>query len=118
MEKWAIRRVFDLDLKLELVTKVEQGKVTVREISKLYGVSTTGVRKWLYKYSHLYKKQTRVIVEGKSISKKNQELSDRIKELERVLGQKQMRVEYLEKLLEVASERLEEYIEKKTKRLP
>jgi len=116
MEK-RVKRVFDLDLKLELVKKIESGKLSVGEISKLYGVSTTAIRKWLYKYSELYKKQTRVIVEKKSISKKNQEMSDRIKELERALGQKQMRVDYLEKLLDVASERLGEDIEKKTKRL-
>ncbi len=117
MEKRAVRRVFDLDLKLDLVKKIEASKLSVREVSKLYNVSVTAVRKWLYKYSDLYKKQTRVIVEKKSISKKNQELSERIKELERALGQKQMRVDYLEKLLDVASERLGEDIEKKTKRL-
>lgn len=117
MEKREVRRVFDLDLKLELVKKVEGGKLKVGEISKLYGVSTTAVRKWMYKYSELYKKQTRVIVEKKSISKKNQELSEHIKELEQALGQKQMRVDYLEKLLDIASERLGEDIEKKIKRL-
>ena len=57
-------------------------------------------------------------MEKKSISKKNQELVERMKELERALGQKQLRVDYLEKLLEVASERQGEDIEKKTKRLP
>jgi transposase len=117
MEK-RVRRVFDLGLKLDLVHKIELGKLTVLEISKIYGVSARAVYKWLHKYSELYRNQTRVIVEGKSVSKKNQEMSARIKELERALGQKQMRVDYLEKLLEVASERLGEDIEKKIKRLP
>ena len=118
MERRAIRKIFDQDLKLDLVHKIEEGRLTVLETSRIYGVSTTAVRKWLYKYSHLYKKQIRVIVESKSISKKNQELAVHIKELERALGQKQMRVDYLEKLVEVASQRLGEDIEKKTKRLP
>jgi len=116
MEK-RVRRVFDLQLKLDLVRKIEQGKLTVAEISRIYGMSKVTVYKWLYKYSQLYKKQTRVIVESKSISKKNQEMAARIKDLERALGQRQMRVDYLEKLLEVASDRLGEDIEKKTKRL-
>ena len=117
MKREQIQRVFELDLKLELVKQIEAGKLSVREVSKIYGVSETSIRKWLYKYSDLYKKQTRVIVEKKSISKKNQELQDRIKELERALGQKQMRVDYLEKLMEITSEQLGEDLEKKAKRL-
>ena len=117
MEKRAIRKIIDLDLKLDLVRQIESGELTVYETAKVYQISTTAVYRWLYKYSDLYKKQTRVIVEKKSISKKNQELRDQIKELEQALGQKQMRVDYLEKLLEVASDRLGEDIEKKTKRL-
>ena len=117
MKREQIQRVFELDLKLELVKQIEGGKLSLREVSKIYGVSETSIRKWLYKYSDLYKKQTRVIVEKKSISKKNQELQDRIKELERALGQKQMRVDYLEKLMEITSEQLGEDLEKKAKRL-
>lgn len=117
MEKGTQRRVFDLDLKLDLVRQIERGELTQGEVSRLYSVSVQAVRKWLFKYSDLYKNQTRVVVEKRSVSKKNQELRDRVKELEQSLGQKQMRVDYLEKLLEVASERLGEDIEKKTKRL-
>lgn len=116
MEKRKINRVFDLDLKLELVRKIEDGKLSAGEVSKIYGVSYTAVRKWLYKYSDLYKSQTRVIVEKKSIGKKYKEQSERIRELEQALGQKQMRLDYLEKLLERASERLGEDLEKKIKR--
>ena len=116
MEKQSIRRVFDQELKLELVRKIEKGQLRISEVSRLYEVSATAVYKWLRKYSDLYQNQTRVVVEKKSLSKKNEELSERIKELERALGQKQMRVDYLEKLLDVASERLGEDIEKKIKR--
>lgn len=117
MERRSTRRVFDLELKLELVKKIENGELQVSEISKLYHVSQTAVRKWLYKFSDLYKKQTRTVVEKKSVSKKLQDQEEKIKELERALGQKQLRVDYLEKLLEVASDRMGEDIEKKIKRL-
>ncbi len=118
MEKGKIRKVFDLELKLELVSKIEKGSLKVLEVSRIYGVSETAVRKWLYNYSQVYKKQTRVVVENKSISKKNQQLKERVKELEQAVGQKQLRIDYLEKLLEVSCERLGEDIEKKIKRLP
>lgn len=117
MEEHGLRRVFDLGLKLDLVGQIEKGQLKVSEVCKLYRVSHTSVYKWLYKYSDIYQKQTRVIVENKSIGKKHKELQSRIEELERTLGQKQMRVEYLEKIIELASNRLGEDIEKKNNRL-
>ncbi len=118
MEKGEKGRVFDLDLKLDLVRQIENGKLSVSEVSKIYKVSPTAIYKWLHKYSELHQSQIRVVVEKKSISKKQKELEARIKELEQAVGQKQMRVDYLEKLLEVASDRLGEDIEKKIKRQP
>lgn len=117
MKNGQVKRSFDLSLKLDLVKQIERGELKVSEVSKVYCVSTTSVYKWLYKYSTLYKKQTRVIVEKKSLSKKNANLQARIAELERSLGQKQMRIDYLEKVVEVASEQIGLDIEKKSKRL-
>ena len=117
MRNEKISRVFSLELKLALVKQLESGKLRVVEVCKTYGVSHTAVYKWLHKYSQLYQKETRVVVEGKSVSKKNQELKDRIKELERAVGQKQMRIDYLEKVVEHASDRAGYDVEKKNKRL-
>jgi transposase len=117
MKKANIKRTFDLSLKMDLVKKVERGEITVLGISKVYGVSCTAVYKWLRKYSTIYKKQTRVIVEDKSLSKKNAALRAQVAELERYLGQKQMRIDYLEKVVDVASKDLGLDIEKKSKRL-
>lgn len=100
-----------------MVRKIEQGEIKVTDVSKTYGVTRTAVYKWLRKYSDLYKKETRVVVEHKSISKKNRELQDKVKKLEQALGQKQMRIDYLEKIVEFASERSGEDVEKKNKRL-
>lgn len=117
MKNVKIKRVFELELKLSLVKQIEKGELRVCDVSKIYGVSTVAVYKWLNKYSELYKQKTRVIVESKSLSKKNKDQSDRIKELERALGQKQLRIDYLEKLVETTSNRIGEDIEKKIKRL-
>lgn len=117
MKKSNVQRVFDLELKLKLVKQIEKGELRVLDVSRIYGVSLTAVYKWLRKYSELYANKNRVIVESKSLSKKNKEQLDRIKDLERALGQKQMRIDYLEKLVETASDRIGEDIEKKIKRL-
>ena len=117
MEKGKVKRVFSLELKLDLVKRIEQGDMRVIDICRTYGVSTTAVYKWLRKYSDLYKKETRVVVEHKSIGKKNKDLKEQVKELQQALGQKQMRIDYLEKMVDFDSERAGEDIEKKDKRL-
>lgn len=117
MKKVKEKRIFSLELKLDLVKKMEQGDLRVLDVSNTYGVSTTAVYKWLRKYSDLYKKEIRVIVEHKSLSKKNKDLQEQVKKLEQALGQKQMRIDYLEKIVEFTSERSGEDIEKKNKRL-
>ena len=117
MKKVNIKRTFDLSLKLDLVKKIERGEITVLEINRIYGVSCTSIYKWLRKYSLMYKKQTKVVVEHKSLSKKNAELSAQVALLERALGKKQLRIDYLEKVVDVASKDLGLDIEKKSKRL-
>lgn len=117
MKKDNLRRIFDLSLKLDLVKQIERGELRVSDVAKIYGLSHTAVYKWLYKYSEMYRKQTRVIVEQKSLSKKNADLQSRIELLERSLGQKQLRIDYLERIVEVASKELGVDIEKKSKRL-
>lgn len=117
MEKGRVKRVFSVELKLDLIKKIERGDLRVIDVSRTYGVSKTAIYKWLRKYSDLYKKETRVVVENKSISKKNKELKEQIKELQQAVGQKQMRIDYLEKVVEFASDRTGEDIEKKSKRL-
>lgn len=115
MNNERIRRNFDLSLKLELVKQIERGKLRVSDVSKIYKVSPTAVYKWLRKYSDIYKKSTRVIVESKSLSKKNKELALRIADLEAALGRKQMRIDYLERVVTNTSKRFGEDIEKKRK---
>lgn len=117
MKKSNVRRVFDLELKIKLVKQIEKGELRVMDVSRIYRVNRSAVYKWLKKYSELYGNNNQVIVESKSLSKKNKEQFERIKELERALGQKQMRIDYLEKLVDTASDRIGEDIEKKIKRL-
>jgi uncharacterized protein YlxW (UPF0749 family) len=91
---------------------------TVRNISELYGVSTTAVYKWVYKYSILYQKGYKQIVEPMSTTRKVKELQNRIKELEQAVGQKQMKVDFLEKLIEIADDELGIDIKKKAGSAP
>ncbi len=74
------------------------------EISQEYDVSRTGIYKWIKKYSLLYQKAERVVVEKESEEAKRKLLLSKVADLERLLGQKQMEIEYLKKVVDLGSE--------------
>ena len=80
-------RCFSEDFKKKRVKELEQNLVRVCDICKTYEVSRTSVYKWIYKYSIMAQKKHKQIVEPKSDTKKIQLLEERIRELERAVGQ-------------------------------
>ena len=106
-------RYFSTDFKKKRVEEIEKNLVTVSDICKTHKVSRTSVYKWLYKYSDMAKKQVKQVVEAKSDTKKIQLLQDKIKELERIVGQKQILIEFQEKMIEIAASTYKIDIKKK-----
>lgn len=98
-------RIFSESFRKERVKEYESGRHTVLEISRLYGISDVTVYKWIYRYSTYNKKGYKVVEEKNSGRNRVQELLERVADLERALGQKQIKVDYLETLLEAAGER-------------
>jgi transposase len=108
-----VRRTFSTEFKKEKVTLIEQGKLRVSDVCKIYEVSQTAVRKWLVKYGKSYLKTERIVVEKISEEFKNLELLKKIAELERVIGKQQLQLIYKEAVIQIASEELGEDLEKK-----
>ena len=52
---------------------------------------------WIYKYSDFNEKGVRIVEMKDSNTNKLKELQDRLKELEQIIGQKQIKIDYLEK---------------------
>lgn len=61
---------------------------------------------WLYKYSLYHEQKCTLVVQMKSEETKNSELQKRLAELERIVGQKQLEIDFLNKLLEIGSSEL------------
>lgn len=95
-------RYFSDEFKKKKVREFENNLTSVADICRTYSVSRTSVYKWIYKYSVMAKKQVKQVVEAKSDTKKIKALEDRIKELERVIGQKQLLIEFKDKMIEIA----------------
>lgn len=107
------KRVFSEALKKKVVSDYEQGKATVGQISREFGVSKVTVYRWLDQYSAYSKQGAKLIVELKSESYRSKELEKKVKELEAALGRKQLEVEFLNKLIEVVSKDIGIDIKKK-----
>jgi transposase-like protein len=105
-------RVFGEEFKKARVEEYESGKFTVSELGRLFGIQAAIVYRWIYKYSVYNKKSVKVVEMKDSATLKLKELESRIKELEQIVGQKQLKIDYLEKMIELAKEELDIDIKK------
>lgn len=107
-KKTAIKQVrrFSLKVKQDIVKDIEKGKCTVLEASRELQVCKNTIYNWVYKYSSYISKNKVLIVEDKSEVSKAKELEKRLQEVEAALGRKQMELDLLNKMIEIASEDL------------
>ena len=106
------KRHFSEAFKKEKVRLMVENKVSVRQISDLYKVSRTAVYNWLYKYSQL-SPQTITVVQMESEEQKTKMLLNRVAELERIVGQKQLEIDLDHKIFDCLKEELGYDVKKK-----
>ena len=97
-------RRYSEEFKKQLVADYESGRYSVLELERLHRINNKQIYNWIYKYSIFNQKGYRVIEMKDSSTKKLKDLEKRIKELEGMIGRKQIKIDYLEKLIELAGE--------------
>jgi transposase-like protein len=97
------RKVYSEEFKKSRVRDYESGELSVVQIVRLYGVSSPCIYNWIYRYSTYNQKGYKVVEEHKSGTNKVKELEKKVAELERALGQKQVRLEYYQQLIELGN---------------
>ena len=116
-EKLTVRerrtRYFSEDFKRKKVSEIERNLSSIAEISRAYQVSATSIYNWIYRYSKMRKKGIRQVVEAKSDSNKIAALKEQVKELERIIGEKQIKLDFQEKMIELAEKEYKVDIKKK-----
>ncbi len=105
-------RVFSEEFKRSKVKDLKNGLISMADLCKLYSVSRASVYKWLYLYSEA-EKGVKTVVQMESEQFKTKQLLERLSELERIVGQKQMEIDFLNKSFELASEELGYDLKKK-----
>lgn len=100
------RRVFSDAVKKKVVKDIEDGKASIASVCREFSVSDVSVYNWLHKYSHYLQKGVKLVVEQQSEVYRSKELERELKEVQAALGKKQLQVEFLEMLLDLASKEL------------
>lgn len=106
-------RSFSEEFKRRKVYEIERKLITLSELCREYELSRTAVYKWIYTYSTMKKKKERLVVQSDSDTRKLQQMRERIAELERIVGQKQLLIDFQGKVIEMAEEEYKVDIKKK-----
>lgn len=107
-----VNRIFSKAFKKEKVKDLLEHRTTIKDLSRVYEVSRTSIYKWIYLYSGT-ERGTKTVVQMESEEQKTKVLQQRLAEYERIIGQKQMQIDLLEKGYELASEELGYDLKKK-----
>jgi transposase len=97
------RRIFSEEVKKKAVKDLTGKRTTIKALMNEHQVSHQTVYRWLYRYSPYHEQKCTLVIQMKSEELKNSELRQRMAELERIVGQKQLEIDFLNKLLEIGS---------------
>ena len=106
------KRTFSENFKRQKVREIERGETKISEVCRQYEVSNVSVYRWLKNYGTMESKE-RLIVESKSDTVQLLELKKQIAELERIIGQKQLLIDFRDKMIDLAEEHYQIDIKKK-----
>jgi transposase-like protein len=96
-------RIFSEELKKRVVRDLISGRSSIKSIMAEHQVSSTSVYKWLYRYSAEHQPKCTLVVQMDSEEAKSHELKQKIAELERIVGQKQLEIDFLNRLIDIGS---------------
>ena len=98
------RRAFD---------NIQRQVVEIVDICRQYQVRRRSIDLWRQKYGSMQEKKERLIIETESDTLKIIELQKRVAELERIVGQKQIEIDFKDKMIDLAEEMYHVDIKKK-----
>jgi len=106
------RRRFSEEFRKEQVQLIEQGKLSIKDVSKLYQVKTTSIKRWILKYGKSSFPKPIIISNGKEFDRLR-ELEKENKRLLEFIGNQQVEIVYKDEVIKLAKERLGDDFEKK-----
>lgn len=102
--KLRAHRVFSEEFKKARIKEYESGEQSVVELSRLFNIQGALIYRWIHRYSFYNKKRTILVEMKDSAKQKLKDYEKRIADLERIVGQKQLNIDFLEKMIDLAEQ--------------
>lgn len=106
------QRKYSEEFKKSIVNDFESGKFSILQLERLHKLSNQSIYNWIYKYSRSNEQGQRIVEMKDSSTQKLKALEQQIKELEQTVGKKQIQIDYLEKMIDIAKTELDVDIKK------
>lgn len=107
------RRHFSESFKRKKVQEIESGQTKIAELCRQYDTSRTSVYKWFKKYGNMKTKKERLVIETESDTKELLAAKAEIARLKMIIGEKQIQIDFKDKMIEIAEEMYNIDIKKK-----
>jgi transposase-like protein len=107
------RRQFSDNFKKQKVAELELRRITISEVIKQYEVSNTTIYRWIAKFGSMKTKPVRIVVETDSDTKELLLLKQKLADMERIIGQKQVLIDFYAKVIDIAEAEYRVDIKKK-----
>ena len=109
------KRRFSEPLRKELVIKIESGELSISDISKLYEVKSSSIKRWIMRFGKS-KLPLPVVIQSYSELNRVRELEKALKNTKLIVGELQIKIIHLEEINRLAKEKLGLDFEKKIKK--
>jgi transposase len=96
-------RYFSETFKKSKVDEILCKKTTVKELSALYEIAVGVIYRWIHTYSKLKQTGVKIHYEMENEAQKTLFYKEKVAELEHLIGTKQIEIEFLNKIIELAS---------------
>lgn len=101
-----VTRRYSESFKLKILSELSTGKYSKRELSRIYGISSSTLNEWVRKYDRKDLMNTRVLVETKDEISRLKALQKEVEQLKELLIKKDLDKLVQDCYLEVAAENL------------
>jgi len=105
-------RRFSKEFKQKVVSEYESGRSSTKELSLANGISQQTIYRWIYQLSNYSKQGIRIVEKANSQEEGIKRLHKENKDLKAIVGEKQIQIEYLERLIKIAEAELKIDIKK------
>ena len=106
------RRRFSEDFRKQQVQLIEGGELSIGEVSRLYEVKRTSIKRWLIKYGTQKFPEKILITNGSEIDRLK-DLEREVRRLKEIIGEQQVHIINQKGIIRLAERRLGNGFEKK-----